>query len=130
MILIILSWLIVGIISAILLFAVDLRGEEYNESYFEGMAFPTFAIFVCGCFSLIFVFLAYNNKYKFLQRLIYKIVNIGVNKKAKKDDMRGIKMNKDICDYNNPNINIGVVDLDVDEDDEYRSDEDCEYYDD
>lgn len=81
-IIIMISWFVVGLISAILLFAVDLRGEEYNENYFNDKFAPTLVAFVCGYISLIFVILAYNDKNKFLQKLIYKIVNIGIDTKT------------------------------------------------
>lgn len=76
------SWFIVGLISVILLFAIDLRGEEYNENYFNDKFAPALLAFVCGYISLIFVILAYNDKNKFLHKLIYKITNIGIDKKT------------------------------------------------
>lgn len=73
------SWFVVGLISVILLFAVDLRGKPYDEDYFKYKFLPALTAFVLGYFSLIFVILAYNDEKKFLQKLIYKIVNIGIN---------------------------------------------------
>ena len=77
-IIIMISWFVVGLISVILLFAIDLRGKPYNERYFEDKLAPTLFVFVFGYFSLLFVVLAYNGKKKFLQKTIYRIVNIGV----------------------------------------------------
>ena len=78
------SWFAVGLISVVLLFAIDLRGEQYNENYFNDKFAPTLFVFACGYISLIFVILVYNDKNKFLQKLIYKIVNIGIDAKRKK----------------------------------------------
>ena len=77
-IIIMISWCVVGLISVILLFAIDLRGKPYNEKYFEDKLLPTLLVFVLGYFSLLAVVLAYNNEKKFLQKTIYRIVNIGV----------------------------------------------------
>ena len=79
---IIISWFVVGLISVILLFAIDLRGQPYNENYFKDKFAPTLFAFLCGYISLIFVFFAYNDEKKFLQKLIYKIVNIGIDTKT------------------------------------------------
>ena len=79
---IMISWYAVGLISTILLFAVDLRGKPYNENYFNDKFFPTLFVIACGYISLIFVICAYNYKYKFLQKFIYKISNIGIDTKT------------------------------------------------
>ena len=76
------SWFVVGLICVILAFAIDLRGEEYDANYFNDKLGVTLFVFVCGYLSVILVVLAYNNKKKFLQKLIYKIVNIGIDTKT------------------------------------------------
>ena len=69
-----------------LLFAIDLRGKEYDESYFDDALTPSLFALAFGYFSLIFVFCAYNDKKKFLQKLIHKIVNIGIDTKIEETD--------------------------------------------
>ena len=80
---IMISWYAVGLIATILLFAVDLRGKPYNENYFNDKFAPTLLVIAWGYISLIFVVFAYNDRYKFLQKLMYKISNIGIDTKAK-----------------------------------------------
>lgn len=84
---IMISWFVVGLISVIFAYVIDLRGEEYDENYFNDKFGITLFVFVCGYLSVILVIFAYNNKKKFLQKLIYRIANIGIDTKTKKDNI-------------------------------------------
>lgn len=86
-IMVMISWFVVGLISVILAFAIDLRGKPYNENYFNDKLGITLLVFMCGYISVIFVILAYNDKKKFLQKLIYKIVNIGIDTKTEETNI-------------------------------------------
>ena len=79
-------WYPVGLLSAILLFAIDLRGKSYDEDYFTDKILPTFLVITCGFFALVLVVFAYSDKYKFFQKLIYRISNIGISVKETNDE--------------------------------------------
>lgn len=77
----IISWFSASLISLLLLAVIDLRGKPYYEEYFDVMLDPTITLIMFGYISLLFACLYILVKNQCLQKLIYKIANIGVNVK-------------------------------------------------
>ena len=81
----IISWFVIGFISMIFMHLWDMRGEEYDEDYFdETCIFISFVVILLGYISLIFmifasIYIKLKGK-KLITKLLYKIANIGVKK--------------------------------------------------
>ena len=79
----IISGFLVGLLSVVFCWAIDMRGQEFNPDYFkdDDNVFGSFMIIVMGYLSPIFIIIAaIPFPDKPFTRLIYKLVNIGVKK--------------------------------------------------
>lgn len=83
MTLFIISWFFAGFISVIWNWFYEMRGEEFNPDYFDiGVIGLSFLFFILGYISLILsYFILYANQNKPFTKLIYKLANIGIDKK-------------------------------------------------
>ena len=83
------TWFLVGFISLVASWILDLRGKPYDPDYFkgEGTFFACFLMIVMGYFTLLIVFFFYlpeklNFRFSFTE-FIYKLANTGISKKNK-----------------------------------------------
>ncbi len=94
------SWCLVGLVTLLFLIIKYLRKSEYNKKAFKKFfnAIDWFFIIVMGYFAPIIVFIKYissnlnskkNNIYEWMYDLLYKIANIGVDKKLNKKEEDG-----------------------------------------
>lgn len=75
------SWFIVGLISAMILWISDMRGKEFNENYFDSTAILiSIVLIMLGYISLFMIFWLFTSEKKYFTKLIYKISNIGLKK--------------------------------------------------
>lgn len=82
------SWLVSGLISTIIMLIHDFRGTEYNENDFDGdFAFYCFMMTLCGYVSVILIIVyildekvTHSKGFGFY---IHKLVNIGVKNEKK-----------------------------------------------
>ena len=75
------SWFIVGLISAMILWISDMRGKEFNENYFDSTAILiSIVLIVLGYVSPFMIFWLFTSEKKYFTKLIYKIANIGLKK--------------------------------------------------
>ena len=76
------SWLIVGLISTIGAWILELRGSEYDENYFDKEhIYTSFLLIVLGYISPIIICVAITEEKKYFTKFVYKIANIGLKKK-------------------------------------------------
>lgn len=85
MLLFIISWLLCGLLVSLILTAYDLRGNEYNPNYFGYDFWVSFLMIILLGYANIVVVIVVMFKEKVLdkielERIIYKITNIGVKK--------------------------------------------------
>lgn len=81
----ILSWFLSGLISAIGMIVLDLRGEPFDEDYFDKDLLSTFCLVtVFGYLSLLLLFFEFiivkinvNGAKEKLFRLIHRVANVG-----------------------------------------------------
>lgn len=96
----ILLWILVGFLTLLFLIIKYLRKSEYNKKAFKKIfnAIDWLFIIAMGYFAPIIVFIEYissnlnskkNNIYEWLYDVLYKIANIGVNKKSNKKEEDG-----------------------------------------
>ena len=75
------SWFIVGLISAMILWISDMRGKKFNENYFDSTAILISIILIMfGYISPFMIFWLFTFEKKYFTKLIYKIANIGLKK--------------------------------------------------
>lgn len=81
------TWFGLGCISMIATWISDMRGKEFDKNYFEisGILF-SLIVFMLGYLSFTVVVFIYCHNHTPFTKLIYKIINIGVDKKSKKED--------------------------------------------
>lgn len=81
-------WVVLGCIGFCIMAVIDMRGEEYNKDIFKEKGYDLFGLIICmGTGGLAFIISVielktYNTEFNFT-RLLYKIANIGLNKKEK-----------------------------------------------
>lgn len=85
MLLFIILWLLCGLLVSLILTAYDLRGNEYNPNYFDYDFWVSFLMIILLGYANIVVVIVVMFKEKVLdkielERIIYKITNIGVKK--------------------------------------------------
>lgn len=80
-------WLFIGLLSVMIMCVHDMRGEPYDENYFEGEIHHIIVFILMGGFTfLIVVFIAIFEIHEKLKsnriftKFIYKIANIGIKK--------------------------------------------------
>ena len=75
---ILISWFVIGFISMISIWIVDMRGKSYDENYFnEDNVYCSFVVFLLGYISVFVICLTISSEKKFFTKLIYKVANIG-----------------------------------------------------
>lgn len=81
-------WLLIGLLSTIFMWICDMRGKEYNEKYFdEEIVWNVIPIFMGGFTLILIIFILLQEQYnkrkknRRFTKFIYKLANIGVNKK-------------------------------------------------
>jgi len=78
---IIISWVLVGLFSYLVCTLYDLRGTEYDMSYFDGSNLETFLIIVVmGYISLALSFGYIIYKQDCIGKILWKLANIGIKK--------------------------------------------------
>lgn len=88
-------WLLIGLLSLMLVCIHDMRGNSYNENYFEGEILHTIILILTGGVSFLIVFYlittdTLQNIYekrknkRIFTKFIYKISNIGIKKDGDK----------------------------------------------
>lgn len=78
---IIISWFIVGFIGMISVHLSDMRGEEFNENFFDKeCVFISFALVLLGYLVPIILLFDWCKEHKPFTKLLYKIANIGIDK--------------------------------------------------
>lgn len=83
-ILLLVLWLLAGFICAIFMTAMEVRGEKYDNTYFDCNFYIGFIFLVVfGFVSIIFTGFCYSMEYEIFNKFIYKLANIGIKKKIK-----------------------------------------------
>lgn len=82
-----LIWLLIGLLSVMIMCVHDMRGEPYDENYFEGEILHVIVFILMGGFTFLIVVFIFafeihekrksNRKFT---KFIYKIANIGIKK--------------------------------------------------
>lgn len=76
------TWFLVGLLSIFSIWCIDMRGKPYNEYYFDfGSILISILIILLGYISIFIAICVFSYKCHFINKLIYKIANIGINKK-------------------------------------------------
>lgn len=85
-------WLLMGLLPLMLVCIHDMRGNPYNENYFEGGMSYVIGLILMGGFSfLLCAFDIFRERHKkrknkrIFTKFIYKIVNIGIKKGGDKN---------------------------------------------
>ena len=79
----IISWFVVGLISVIVIWILELRGTEFNGDYFDKEHVTvSILLFLLGYISFIIMYAALTQDKKYFTRFIHKIANIGVKKET------------------------------------------------
>lgn len=82
----VISWFLAGFISMIYFWVSDMRGEEFDENYFDFLNICiSLLILMFGYFSVIISYLTWASKNKPFTKLIYKLCNIGIKNKENKE---------------------------------------------
>lgn len=83
----ILLWFAIGFASVVAIWILDMRGKEYDESYFEqgGMLMTALIMTIFGFISPIIVLIVVTEDKKYFTKLIYKIANFGVKPDDRSD---------------------------------------------
>lgn len=86
----IISWMLCGLSASLILTAYDLRGNEYNQNYFDHDFWVLFLVITLLGYTNIVIVAVAMFKEKVLdkielERIIYKIANIGLNKNDSED---------------------------------------------
>lgn len=77
----IISWFAAGFIAAMSVCISDMRGQPFDENYFDnGIWFVFLLIIVIGYISFIIALMVFMNEKRLLAKLIYRIANIGTKK--------------------------------------------------
>lgn len=89
LVILVISWILVGFISMVVSWFLDMRGEEYDPYYFkeDGMFLACLLMTMFGYITpIIMVFYYVPKKLNFrfsFTKFIYKLANIGIDKKNK-----------------------------------------------
>lgn len=76
------SWFIVGFIGMIFSHLHDMRGEEFDENYFnKECVFVSIVMFLFGFIFPIILLFIWIHKKRAITKILYKIANIGISKK-------------------------------------------------
>lgn len=79
---VVISWFVSGFIVDVYVYLHDVRGKEFDENYFNSECVETYvAMTALGYISLIIFFYIWCRKNKPFTRLLYKIANIGIDKR-------------------------------------------------
>ena len=81
----IISWVLVGFLSVILIYIDDIRGKEFDPNYFKDSEGFYLGLILFGYISMIIFVFYYICDKKLFIKLIYKIANIGVKTQEKGD---------------------------------------------
>ncbi len=74
----IISWFIVGFISTVIMWIIDMRGKPFDEYYFDyETIFGSIFFIIFGYISPIVLFFISTSEKKYFTRLVYWIANIG-----------------------------------------------------
>lgn len=72
------SWVLAGFIAFIYMLVGDLRGEEYDPEYFDkDLLIVLFQAILLGYLTPVFLLIVNQIEKQSLQKLIYKLANIG-----------------------------------------------------
>lgn len=91
---IVVSWILVGFISWLFLILSYLRKSKYNPNVLKEFDIELFVpVLLCGWFSPMIILFCYiiefgsrkYDFYKWIYDILYKIANVGVNKKSNKE---------------------------------------------
>lgn len=83
----VISWFVVGFISMIIVWIADMRGQEYDENFFNKECVGiSFLMFFLGYISLILAYCAFTSEKKYFTRFMYKVANIGVKSEKKEEE--------------------------------------------
>ena len=81
MLVFLISWIIVGMISTLGAWILELRGAEYNENYFnKEHIYVSFLLIVLGYVSPLVICMAITSEKKYFTKFVYKIANIGLKR--------------------------------------------------
>ena len=80
-----LLWFIIGFLSVVSVWILDMRGKEYNKSYFkqDGMFLTVLIMTIFGFFSPFIVLFVYLENKEYFVEFIYYIANIGIDNEDK-----------------------------------------------
>ena len=85
MLVFLISWLVVGIISLIGSWILELRGSDYDENYFDKEhIYVSFLLIVLGYLSPLIICMAITSEKKYFTKFVYKVANIGFRNKENK----------------------------------------------
>lgn len=74
----VISWFIVGLLSVITIWIMELRGKDYNENYFDKEHIIVSIIMILfGYMSFVIIYAALTQDKKYFTRFIYRIANLG-----------------------------------------------------
>ena len=80
-IILIISWFIVGFIGMISVHLSDMRGEKFNENYFDKeCVFISFVAVLLGYLVPVIFSAIWCKEHKPFTKLLYKIANIGIDR--------------------------------------------------
>ena len=78
----IIIWFAIGFVGMIYMHLSDMRGEEFDENYFDKeCVLISFVAVLFGCFLPIIFWVIWCSENKPFTKLLYKIANVGLNKK-------------------------------------------------
>ena len=82
----IISWFVVGLVSVIVIWILELRGTEFNGDYFDKEHVTvSILMFLLGYLSFVIMYAALTQDKKYFTRFMHKIANIGVKKEAEEE---------------------------------------------
>lgn len=83
------SWFVLGLICVMIICVSDMRGQEFDEDYFDAPIVTMFIILIMlGYISIFITYYLFASEKKYFTRLIYKICNIGVKRNDQNKNLK------------------------------------------